>query len=643
MEYNEKELNYCQSITDYTRINTRVVDIGNTPVGGNFPIRIQSMTNTQTSDVAGTVEQSIELINAGCEYVRITVPTVKDTIYLKAIKKQIREHGYHTPLIADIHFNQKVAELSAEIVEKVRINPGNFADKNKSFQKIDYTENEYQNELNKLKIHLAPFIEICKKNKTAIRIGTNHGSLSDRIMSKYGDTPAGMVEATLEFLRICRELDFHEIVISLKASNTLVMVQATRLLVHSMMKEEMNYPLHLGVTEAGDGEDGRIKSAVGIGALLADGIGDTIRISLTENPVNEIFVAKQLLNYLKERIHHKPLKPVKLGLNPYQFNRRKTKQCGNIGGNKIPVVISDLRNELVLTYEILEEIGFSYEKNTNQFIKNDIAPDYIIANSIPENISLPEGLGVIANSIQDKVNKKFIPLLNVEQYKNDNDRNSYTKLLQLTRNELDNELLTLLNNDSKLIILLETDHKNGYAEQRACFFDLIHAECQAPVIIHRSYNEAEIESFQLKAAMDVGPLFLDGLGDGICLSNQGNFENKIVITTALGILQASRARIYKTEYISCPGCGRTLFNLQETTTKIKEKTSHLKSLKIGIMGCIVNGIGEMADADYGYVGSGTGKISLYKAKELVKRNIPEINAVDELINLIKMNGDWKEK
>lgn len=573
---------YFSDISRYKRKKTTPVKIGNVEIGGNNPIRIQTMTNTSTSDVKKTVEQIISCYHAGAELVRITVPSKNDLEALKKIKSEIDKSGLKIPLVADIHFNQRIAFEAAKIVEKVRINPGNFTD-SKSFKKIDFTPEEYLAELNRVRQAFVPLLNICKENNTALRVGSNHGSLSDRIMSKYGDTPEGMAESAMEFLRICKEESFNNVIISMKASNTLVMVQATRLLVAKMTMEGMEFPLHLGVTEAGEGEDGRIKSAVGIGALLADGIGDTIRISLTEDPEAEIPACNKLVDYFNKRENHEPIVEFKkYPLNPYDYKKRITIASGKLGGNNVPVVVSSKR---------IDDVS------------PDLAPDYIVET----NEQLKE-LGLIALFADEVVDGKIDEISKA---------------------------------DIKGLIL-KTRNNNGYSDQRAAIFRLINTNLEIPVILHRRYTEDDLESFQLKAAADLGGLLLDGLGDGIWLENVGDISLEDINSTAFGILQASRTRISKPEYISCPSCGRTMFNLQDTTRKIREQTAHLKGLKIGIMGCIVNGLGEMADADYGYIGSGAGKINLYYNKELIKRGIPEDMAVGELIGLIKDKGDWFE-
>ena len=611
------------NLFQYHRYKSQKVLVGKLEFGGDNPIRIQSMTSTNTLNTDDTIEQSLRIIKAGGELVRITAQGVKEAENLENIKKGIWDAGFNTPFAADIHFNPKAAFTAAEIVEKVRINPGNFVDKRADFIKVDFTDQEYQQEIKKIEEKLIPLLTICKENNTALRIGVNHGSLSDRIMSRYGDTPQGMVESAMEFLRICVKENFLNILISLKSSNTRVMVQANRLMLAKMIEEKMNFPLHLGVTEAGEGEDGRIKSAVGIGTLMADGIGDTIRVSLTEDPENEIPVAKKLVEYFDERKDHKPIKSLdSVKHNFFEFSRRKTKSVSNIGGDQLPVVIAK------------QESG------------NDLIPEFVyVGDRFVIDSSNAKSVFIIDESGWDQGifhNDNVVPLFkSINDFYFSDNQSDKLNFLQLSCGEIDDESLLKLKNFKNVVLILTTSNKNGFADQRAAFLKLMNTEVNIPVIIKRSYKENDLEDLQLKASSDIGGLFLDGLGDGIWIDNKGSIDEQDVINTSFGILQASRVRVSKTEYISCPGCGRTLFDLQKTTKKIREKTSHLKSLKIGIMGCIVNGPGEMADADYGYVGAGPGKITLYKNKEVVKKNIPEENAVEELIQLIKENGDWE--
>ncbi|MDP4207444.1 MAG: (E)-4-hydroxy-3-methylbut-2-enyl-diphosphate synthase [Bacteroidota bacterium] len=559
---------------NYLRRKTSVVTIGDTPMGGNYPIRLQSMTNTPTLDTKATVEQCKRIIDAGADYVRITTPAVRDAENLVEIKKQLRQAGYHNPLVADVHFNPKVAEVAARIVEKVRINPGNYIDK-KSFEHIDYTDTEYLAEIERIHERISPLLDICKEHGTAIRIGVNHGSLSDRIMSRYGDTPEGMAESAMEFLRIFETKGFRNTVISMKSSNTRVMVQSTRLLVEKMANEGMQYPVHLGVTEAGEGEDGIIKSAVGIGSLLADGIGETIRVSLTGSPEQEIPVARTIVDYFVNRRGHSPItSDFGISFNPFEYQKRKSVDIERIGGSQTPKVVVSVKSEEEQKMVSTEDYVYSKDSSTNLFKYNTIT----------------------ALSPECQV-------------------------------------------DAPRVLVIDSAHPHITGEVRAILARLQQYQSAQPLVVRRRYAETDKETFQIKAACDFGPLFTDGFLDGIWIEND-NLSSKEIYQVALNILQASRLRMSKTEYISCPSCGRTLFDLSATTAKIRERTSHLKHLKIGIMGCIVNGPGEMADADFGYVGTGPGKITLYKSKEVVKRNIPEENAVDELINLIKESGQW---
>jgi (E)-4-hydroxy-3-methylbut-2-enyl-diphosphate synthase len=535
---------YRENLTHYSRRSTVAVNIGNIPLGSDYPIRVQSMANTLTSDLQGSVAQCIRIIKAGADYIRITVPSLHDVTAVGSIKQELLKHGYQTPVIADVHFNAEIAIQVVNHVDKVRINPGNFTDIKK----------------------FLPLLEKCHARGVAMRIGVNHGSLSDRIMSRYGDTPLGMAESAMEFLRICRNQGFDQIVVSMKASNVRVMVQATRLVAAMMMKEGMNFPLHLGVTEAGEGEDGRIKSATGIGALLADGLGDTIRVSLTEEPENEIPVALKLVKHVTAISQHDPLPEMHFPpADLFTYNPRISRTIGNIGGNNPPVVIGS---------DIIDE--------------------------------------------------------------------SLVKMVNATYKKLTDTMFQTLKNDKNAVLVYQCSNANVQAELRWLHFKLQEQKCDVPVIFKLHLYARNPEDFQLKSAAGLGGAFIDGFGNGIWLTNQYHLADDLIISASFGILQACRARITKTEYISCPSCGRTNFNLIETLARIKAATSHLKGLKIGIMGCIVNGPGEMADADYGYVGAGKGMVTLYKSKEVIKRGIPEDRAVEELINLIKENGDWVE-
>ena len=631
---------YCNSLTNYSRFKTREVIVGKIGIGGNNPIRIQSMTTTDTMDTKKTVEQSIRMIKAGSELVRITAPSKREAENLINIKKEIRNRGYRTPLVADIHFTPNAALIAAEIVEKVRINPGNYVDK-KKFNIIEYNDESYTRELDKIKDRFIPLVNVCKENNTAMRIGTNHGSLSDRILSRYGDTPLGMVESALEFVRICEELDYYDLIISMKASNTQVMVQAYRLAVAKMKKESMNYPLHLGVTEAGDGEDGRIKSAVGIGALLEDGIGDTIRVSLTEEPELELPVAKLLIDRYKERGKHAKIPPiVEPSFQPYSYSKRKSSLINNIGKDHVPRVVVDMSKGNELLFKDLQDVGYKYSKNLDKWVIGDQAVDYIYIGNKKLNFSLPGTLFVIQNVKYWENDKQSFPLFALEEYFNYKGERGLINFINISTNEFFSNNVSKLQNDDSVILLINTNNDHWVADFRRIFFELEKIKWKVPVIIKKEYENVTKNKFQLYSSIDIGSLLLDGFGDGVWLSS--DFENDINTKQSFGILQATRTRISKTEYISCPSCGRTLFNLQKVTNEIRSRTNHLKGVKIGIMGCIVNGPGEMADADYGYVGTGVGKISLYKGYEVVKRNIPADIAVDALIDLIKANGDWVE-
>ena len=635
-------MKYCKSLTQYSRFKTRQIKIGNIRIGGESPIVIQSMTTTNTMDTQATIAESIRMIEAGCELVRITAPSRKEAENLKYIKKGLSEKGYNTPIVADIHYTPNAAEIAATIVEKVRINPGNYADK-KKFETLDYTEETYSAEINRIRKKFTPLVRICKEHGTAMRIGTNHGSLSDRILSRYGDTPKGMVESAMEFLRICRDENYHEIILSMKASNTRVMVQAYRLLVAEMIKEKMNYPLHLGVTEAGEGEDGRIKSAVGIGTLLADGIGDTIRVSLTEAPEFEIPVAKKLLTHFAGIKNHKSIKLItKNPLHSFDYQKRKTNSILNIGGSNVPVVMADFSLKEKITPASFFGVGSNYSIPLDKWNITDMAADYVFIGDHELNFELPGTLSVICNFKKWQVTKKGYPLLTINDYLEE-EISEKLNIICMCLSEISEELFTKLKTDKTAVLMLNTYNLNGIAEQRKFFVELINNNIKNPVIIKRDYENLSQEQVQLSASSDFGSLLLDGLGDGIFIAAKNCGSEQSINSLAFGILQASRTRISKTEYISCPSCGRTLFDLQETTAKIRKETDHLKGVKIGIMGCIVNGPGEMADADYGYVGTGPGKITLYKEQSVVEKNIPESKAVSALITLIKNHGDWVEK
>ena len=635
---------YCNSLTAYKRFKTREVMIGDLALGGDNPIRLQSMTTTDTMDTAATVAQSIRMIEAGCEIVRITAPSIKEAQNLENIRKELRNRGFNTPLVADIHFTPNAAELAARIVEKVRVNPGNYADK-KKFEHIDYTDFAYEAELERIRERFTPLVKICKEYGTAMRIGTNHGSLSDRIMSRYGDSPLGMVESAMEFLMIAEENNFYNLVLSMKSSNTQVMVQAYRLLVSKMIDKGMNYPLHLGVTEAGEGEDGRIKSAVGIGTLLEDGLGDTIRVSLTEEPEFEIPVAKALAERYKQRESHTSIPEIKsYPIDPYNYSRKKSNGVNNLGADNVPRVVLDFSQIPLENPAVLHRAGYSYSVPLDKWNLSDQACDYIYTGKQIPAFDVPGTLGLIVDLAAWESNRfNHFPLFSSNEYIASNLEDSQLKFVSLKVSELNAEFIAKLQNDTHAVLVVSTENTHAMPEIRRFFVLCMEHGIENPIIIKRSYNHPDLSEFQIHAASDLGGLLIDGLGDGIWLSAENDLPSiRNTNQTAFGILQAARVRISKTEYISCPSCGRTLFDLQETTAKIRKRTDHLKGLKIGIMGCIVNGPGEMADADFGYVGTGIGKITLYKGKEVVKRNVPAEQAVDELIQLIKDNGKWVE-
>lgn len=636
-------IKYCESFTEYKRYKTREVCVGKIPLGGSNPIRIQSMTTTDTMDTIATVEQSIRMINAGCEYVRITAPSINEANNLQNIKDELLKRGYDVPLIADIHFTPNAAEAAAKIVEKVRVNPGNYIDK-KIFQQFEYTNEQYNAEIARIRERFSPLVKICKTHGTAMRIGTNHGSLSDRIMSRYGDTPLGMVESALEFVRICEELDFHNIVLSIKSSNTRVMVQAYRLLINKMEAEGMNYPLHLGVTEAGDGEDGRIKSAVGIGTLLNDGIGDTIRVSLTEPPENEVPVAiaiTQAINRIANNFKSKVIS--RLPYNPFEYKRRETVTVGSTGGNEVIRVIADLSGQNKIGYLQLREIGANYLSDLDKWNLSDQTPDFVFIGDKELDINIPRNIGVIADyqnwkKQNDKQNR--FPILNSEELKYLQEIDSNIIFVNVNANDFKNIADDLAEFKNIILVL---NSKNGSREARSFFIELMNNQLDFPVIIKNKYSLENIEQFRIEASIDFGNLLIDGFGDGVWIETNETEKLTGINRNLFGILQASRVRISKTEFIACPSCGRTLFDLVDVTNEIRKRTEHLKGVKIGIMGCIVNGPGEMADADYGYVGSGPGKITLYRSKEIVRKNIESSSAVDELIGIIKEDGNWVEK
>jgi (E)-4-hydroxy-3-methylbut-2-enyl-diphosphate synthase len=685
---------YCNSLTEYSRLRTREVRVGDLLLGNLNPVRVQTMTTTDTMDTMATVEQSIRCIQAGAELVRITAPSKKDAENLFQIKNELLKRGYKTPLVADIHFTPNAAEIAARIVEKVRVNPGNYVDK-KKFEQIEYTDAEYAEEIDRIRERFTPLVKICKEYGTAMRIGTNHGSLSDRIMSRYGDTPIGMVESAMEFLRIARDENYHNIVLSMKASNTLVMVQAYRLLVNTMFEEFHEiYPLHLGVTEAGDGEDGRIKSAVGIGTLMEDGLGDTIRVSLTEDPEFEIPVCKDLVKRYENRAHHSPIKSLlqnisgKLHLNtkpanrnqqlasltlpynPFEYKRRRTHEVNNIGGTLVPVVIADFMQKEKITPQDLTAIGYAYDAATDKWNISDAAADHIYIADKTLGFNLPGTLKVIRNvktwlaaknsSSSGNNWSETFPLFEGVEYLEVTEKSSKQNFIAVDVHTIDKEvrekIFDLVATDTTAVLCFYSTNKHSMADIRRNMIELMERNIKTPVIICVESNCTGVDEQLIQFSSESGALLLDGFGDGLWLMNDPkkmqntkiSGRNYIPITNnhqflnaaAFSILQAARTRISKTEYISCPSCGRTLFDLQETTAKIRAVTNHLKGVKIAIMGCIVNGPGEMADADFGYVGSGVGKITLYKGKEIVKRNVDSNVAVDELVNLIKENGAW---
>ena len=637
---NESTMNYIENPLKRKRFETRIVKIGGISMGGDLPVVVQSMTTTDTMDTQKTVDQSIRMIEAGCELIRITAPSIKEAENLQNIKNELIQKGFKVPLVADIHFTPNAAEVASKIVEKVRVNPGNYADK-KKFEEINYNDESYNSELKRIEEKFTPLVLLCKESGTAMRIGTNHGSLSDRILSRYGDTPEGMVASALEFIAVCEKNEYFDIVVSMKASNTIVMVQAYRLLVAKMKQLGMSYPIHLGVTEAGDGEDGRIKSAVGIGALLEDGIGDTIRVSLTEEPEIEIPVARKLLEKYEETVGIFELTDaIDNPFNPYSYKKRETISVENVGGKNVPVVITDLSNKNRITQANLFGAGYTYSPSLDKWHIHDQAVDYLYIGNKSINFELPGTLRILCT---------------YENWLSNQERENYFPVIQdtATLDKITNKQIVFfeihpdrkyhwenLSKKNNIIFLLVSTYNNTTHIFRNFHHIFNKNNITAPVILKRIIEEKDSEKFQLQVSAELGSSFIDGFGDGIWI--ESNQPTIIKTATSFGILQATRTRISKTEYISCPSCGRTLFDLQETTAKIRAVTSHLKGIKIGIMGCIVNGPGEMADADYGYVGSGPGKINLYKEKQVVKRNIPENEAVSALVNLIKENNDWVE-
>ena len=613
-------------------------------MGGNNPIRIQSMTTTDTMDTNATVNQSIRMINAGCELVRVTAPSIKDAKNLRNIKDELNKKGYNVPLVADIHFTPNAAEIAAEIVEKVRINPGNYADK-KKFQQIEYDDKSYNDEIERIYERVSPLIKICKTNGTAMRIGTNHGSLSDRIMSRFGDTPLGMVESALEYLRICEDHNYHNIVLSMKASNPLVMVHAYRLLVDKLNNSNLkDYPLHLGVTEAGEGEDGRIKSAIGIGTLLDDGIGDTIRVSLTEEPEFESPVAKLLVNRYNNRANHTLIKqPKNINFSPFKYEKRESNELFDIGGDNFPIVISSFSNLEKLDKNKFENLGITYNTKSKIWEKSDTSPDYIyIGDSLNTEGINYHFIVDYSSWLKDRNKKNYYPLLTFNEFI-DLDENLFSENINfLMIQTTDLEKFKNIRIPENFVLILNSNNEHFMPDMRSFF--LKNFDIKNPVILSKDYDLSYSDDLIIHSSTDIGGLFIQGYGDGIFISNHSSEikEIKKINNLSFKILQAARVRVTSTDFISCPSCGRTLFDLQETTAMIRERTDHLKGLKIGIMGCIVNGPGEMADADYGYVGSGVDKITLYRGQEVVKRGINFKYGVDELVNLIKEDGNWIE-
>jgi (E)-4-hydroxy-3-methylbut-2-enyl-diphosphate synthase len=660
---------YTGSLTTYERLETVPVKVGELILGGGAPIRVQTMTTYDTMDTLKTVEQSIRCIEAGAELIRITAPSKKEAENLLNIKDELRKRGYKTPLVADIHFTPNAAEIAARIVEKVRVNPGNYADK-KKFEFIEYNDREYQDEIERIRERFLPLIAICKQYGTAMRIGTNHGSLSDRIMSRYGDSPMGMVESAMEFLRIARGENYHQIVLSMKSSNPLVMVEAYRLLAKTMHDEfNLLYPLHIGVTEAGDGEDGRIKSAIGIGTLLEDGLGDTIRVSLTEDPEFEIPVCQDIVARYQDKKKDTGIVPVeKIPYSPFEYKKRTTHAVQNIGGSHPPIVVADFMLDNTISRESLRRIGYDYDLITDKWIIGDAAADYIYTADKIIDFDLPGTLKVICNfdtwkslSQQKKTagEEKYFPLFTPDELRKAGAFLSSLNFLSLNSNRNFNEdIFNLLEKTPGLVVCLHSDNENPVMCTRRFLIEMINRAIEIPVVLAIESLEPTIDRQLIHFAVGAGALLTDGMGEGIWPINdpgklldvrvsgrtylKSENNHQFLNNTSFSILQAARTRISKTEYISCPSCGRTLFDLQETTARIRSVTSHLKGLKIAIMGCIVNGPGEMADADFGYVGSGPGKVTLYKGKEVMKRGVNSETAVDELISLLKEHEVWVE-
>jgi (E)-4-hydroxy-3-methylbut-2-enyl-diphosphate synthase len=661
---------YTPSLLTYKRLQTVEVKIGDLLLGNNHPIRVQTMTTTDTMDTKATVEQTIRCIEAGAELVRITAPSKNEAQNLLEIKKELRKRGYTTPLVADIHFTPNAAEIAARLIEKVRVNPGNYADK-KKFEFIEYTDAAYNEEIERIRERFTPLVKICKEHGTAMRIGTNHGSLSDRIMSRYGDSANGMVESAMEFLRIARDESYHNIVLSMKSSNPQVMVQAYRLLVQTMQNEfGLCYPLHLGVTEAGDGEDGRIKSAIGIGTLLEDGIGDTIRVSLTEDPEFEIPVCRDIVKRYNQRNDVVDLPEIiKLPYSPFEYKRRSSSAVENTGGKHIPVVLADMHAIKDLTHDHLQSIGYTYDPKTDKWSISDAAADFVYTGEKPIAFDLPGTLKNIVYAPFWQESESCLPLFLLKDFQSAEKKSKRINFVSVDcydvlgkeggPNPTTTASLLHAAQDATVVFCLTSANINAMQSVRRMLIEFAALGIERPVVLSTISSQHTPDEHLIHFATETGAILLDGMGDGISLGFGPNssLDNPIVKgrtylpvkdmyqfanNTAFSILQATRTRISKTEYISCPSCGRTLFDLQETTAKIRSVTNHLKGVKIAIMGCIVNGPGEMADADFGYVGSGPGKITLYRSKEIVKKNVESEVAVDELIHLLKESGAWVE-
>lgn len=634
MHSNDSEMIF--NISGYKRKPTLAVRIGDLGLGGENPIRLQTMTTTNTNSINESVEQCLRAIDAGAELIRLTTQGVKEVESLAQIKKIIREKGVNTPIVADIHFNPAAAIEAAKYADKIRINPGNYSDKSRT-SNFSFTNSDYEAELERAEKKFLELLQVCKQNQVTIRIGVNHGSLSQRIMNRYGDTPLGMAISAMEFVRICNRNNHHKVVVSMKSSNTRVMVQATRYVVKMMVDEGFNYPMHLGVTEAGEGEDGRIKSAVGIGTLLVDGIGDTIRVSLTEEPENEIPVARELVNIFGNWPSHHIKYQGKININPFEYKRRETHSIHKIGGNNVPVVVANLSNLKVIDGNTLKEWGWQYNAADGKWEGAENSADFIyIGSNSLKGIESLNGLPTLGNG-----SNCLYKVLDQQGFVSE-DFKSFGEgfFVKVNPDEASLDFFEKLKSTPSAIIILNASNPYQFYSLRNFIFRLVEMGINNPCIISIHFPNINTNNFQIASSAIAGPFFIDGLSDGLMISAPQEITQSIVRSTAFGILQASRVRISKTEFISCPGCGRTLFNLNQTLLKVKERTAHLKGLKIGVMGCIVNGPGEMADADYGYVGSGPGKVTLYKQKEVVKKNIPESKAVEELIALIKANGDW---